>query len=93
MPTEGRSTDAGLSDCKSTESHTTGAGVNDVLGEPRGLPGFPQGTQKVPDGLQEQVALEMRFERWYLTPKAILLHLAGWRLRLEVPPEAGWGTQ
>ena len=80
---------AGLSDCKSTESHTTGAGASDVLAERRGLPDFPQGTQKVPDGLREQVALEMGFERWCLTPKPILLHLAGWKLRLEVPPEVG----
>ena len=75
------------------ESHTTRAGVSDVLGEPRGLPGFLQGTQKVRAGLQEQVALEMRFESWYLTPKALLLQLAGWRLRLEVPPERGRGKQ
>ena len=60
-----------------------------MLAEPRGPPAFPQGTQKVPDGLREQVALEMGFERWCLTPKSILLHLAGWRLRLEVPPEVG----
>lgn len=75
------------------ESHTTRAGVSDVLGELRGLPGFPQGTHKVRAGLQEQVALEMGFESWYPTPKALLLHLAGWRLRLEVPPERRRGKQ
>ena len=65
------------------KSHMTRAGVSDVLGEPRGLPGFLQGTQKVRAGLQEQVALEMRFESWYLTPKALLAGLTALAVSLQ----------